>query len=127
MTNLIKLSTTFFRMIHECLYVWGAVYFPGSVFDRMRIRLQRKFDFPPFPSDFKFFNDKKMENFKINCKDVMKRMKEYNEEVSSRSSIEKKRETSVKSSKMSSTVVKKSNQSQSIDNLKGLKHEKSTK
>lgn len=41
--NLIKISTTFFRMIHECIYVWGAIYFPGSAYDKMRIKLQKRF------------------------------------------------------------------------------------
>jgi len=37
--NLIKLSSTFFRMVHECIYVWGAIYFPGSQFDRVRKKM----------------------------------------------------------------------------------------
>lgn len=45
-TNLMKLSSTFFRMVHECLYVWGAIYFPASLFDKLRLKMERKTSFP---------------------------------------------------------------------------------
>jgi len=74
-------------MIHECIYVWGALYFPNSSFDRMRIKLMKRFDFPRFPEEFKFYTDKKIENFKQNCQDAINKMTQYNEEVISRSSV----------------------------------------
>ena len=46
MMNLIKLSSTFFRMVHECLWVWGTLYFPGSAFDKLRIKMEKKVSFP---------------------------------------------------------------------------------
>jgi hypothetical protein len=54
--NLMRLSSTFFRMVHECVYVWGAIYFPKSLFDKLRQKYERKINFPEFPSDFKFFS-----------------------------------------------------------------------
>ena len=72
--NLMKLSSTFFRMAHECLFVWGAIYFPGSLFDKTRIKMQRKITFPEFPRDFKFFSENKVNTFKANCQALIKKM-----------------------------------------------------
>jgi hypothetical protein len=62
--NLIKYSSTFFRMVHECLYVWGAIYFPNSSFGRLRLKMEKKVSFPEYPKDFKFFSETKVNNFK---------------------------------------------------------------
>ena len=61
---MIKLSSTFFRMIHECVYIWGAHYFPGSSFDKLRIKLQKRFEFNEKIEQSRFFNEKKIEQFK---------------------------------------------------------------
>lgn len=76
MMNLMKLSSTFFRMVHECLYVWGAQYFPGSSFDRLRIKMEKKVTFPEYPKDFKFFSETKINNFKERCTALIKRVEE---------------------------------------------------
>jgi hypothetical protein len=72
--NLLKLSSTFFRMVHECVYVWGALYFPNSPFDRLRNKLAKRFAFPKFPQDFKFFNQRKTDQFLTNCREIAERM-----------------------------------------------------
>lgn len=36
-------------MVHECLYVWGKVYFPGSKLDKLRLELIKHCHFPMFP------------------------------------------------------------------------------
>lgn len=72
--NLLKLSSTFFRMVHECVYVWGALYFPNSPFDRLRAKLAKRFVFPKFPQEFKFFNERKTDQFKANCREMVERM-----------------------------------------------------
>lgn len=74
--NIMKLSSTFFRMAHECLFVWGAIYFPGSLFDKTRLKMQRKITFPEFPRDFKFFSENKVITFKANCQALIKKMEE---------------------------------------------------
>jgi hypothetical protein len=43
--ELMKLSSTFFRMVHDGVYVWGAIYFPKSLFDRLRLNYERKINF----------------------------------------------------------------------------------
>jgi hypothetical protein len=42
--TLVRLSSTFFRMVQECLYVWGALYFPSSTFDRLRLKMGSKIE-----------------------------------------------------------------------------------
>lgn len=72
--TLVRLSSTFFRMVQECLYVWGALYFPGSVFDRLRLKMGAKIDLAEFPKDFKFFSESKINNFKLKCKNLIKKL-----------------------------------------------------
>lgn len=74
MINLLKLSSTFFRMVHECLYVWGALYFPGSAFDRLRLKMEKKVAFPEFPKEFKFYSETKVNNFKERCGDLIRKV-----------------------------------------------------
>jgi hypothetical protein len=52
-------------------------------------------------------------------------MKEYDDEVISKSSVEKKRETSVKPSRISSSINNKNSRSQSTEQL--IPNKKSTK
>jgi hypothetical protein len=47
--HLIKLSSTYFKMVHECLYVWGTFYFPGSNFQLILKKLQKNIKFPKYP------------------------------------------------------------------------------
>lgn len=58
------------------MYIWGAYYFPGSAFDKLRIRLQKRFDFPDNFDQFRFFNQKKIEQFKEKNLKVQKKMTE---------------------------------------------------
>jgi hypothetical protein len=117
MLNLIKLSSTFFRMIHECIYVWGTFYFPNSLFENLKLKLEKRFEFPEEVSMCRFFNDKKIEFFKEKCLKVQRRMVEHREELASQSSVEKKRENSIRPNKMSMNV-KGHQKSQSTDQLK---------
>ena len=63
-------------MVHECLYVWGALYFPGSAFDRLRIKMEKKVAFPEFPKEFKFYNETKVNNFRERYGELIKKMEE---------------------------------------------------
>lgn len=123
--GLIKMSTTFFRMIHECIYVWGAIYFPGSSFDKMRLKLEKNYEFPKYPEDFKFFNQQKINNFRQNCKQVIEQMAEQIVDSKSQSSVEKKRESSVRSARASSLAQP--NRSNSIDQIQAPSSKRSTK
>ena len=37
--HLVKIGSTFFRMVHQVMYVWGTFYFPQSNFNKMLTRL----------------------------------------------------------------------------------------
>ena len=54
-------------------------------------------------------------------------MKEYNDEVISKSSVEKKRETSVKPSRVSSSINNQNLRNQSTEQLNKIPNKKSTK
>ena len=74
---LIKLSTTFFRMCFECAYVWGTYYFPGSSFEKIKNKVMKMSKWPKFPNDFKFYTQKKIDTFRQNCGEVIKKMNEH--------------------------------------------------
>ena len=49
--HLVKIGSTFFRMVHEVLYVWGTHYFPDSNFSKIlnRLMIAKNIKFPEFP------------------------------------------------------------------------------
>lgn len=65
--HVVKLSSTFFKMVHECVYVWGKVYFNHnqSKFREVYDRLKDKISFPKYPEEFKFYTQARVDLFKV--------------------------------------------------------------
>jgi len=64
--HLIKIGSTFFRMVHEVLYIWGTFYFPESNFNKMLNKLMKSSNikFPQYPQEFKFYSESRVEFFR---------------------------------------------------------------
>lgn len=63
--HLLRIGSTFFKMVHEALYVWGTFFFPNSGFNKMLNKLVNinKIKFPQYPTDFKFYSQARINLF----------------------------------------------------------------